>query len=182
MFVSSYKGQDPIKAAAAADPRLRAARYGTGCPRPETPFPPLTINCQQKQGGTREELQVTTFFPPASLPPAVSTMRYSGHKPQQYFSRAQPCPSVPSLRGSGSSSTNTLGFVCVPGVASLQMRQMTCHRTARSSLPQVAGRTDAQSPSNKSSRSKSTMARAWNNRGKAKRSLLQAEFRGFLFA
>ena len=69
----------------------------------------------------------------------------------------------------------TQGLVSVPGAVLLQIQQMTFHGPARSPLPQVAGLTDAQTPSNNSSRSKSTITLTWNIRGNTKRSLLQAE-------
>lgn len=119
-----------------------AARLGPTCPEPEMPFPPLTAGCQQKQEGIREELQVTTPPSPASLPNANSSSISAKLNTAHQF-----CP----FGEAALPSQKQQGLLSVPA----DSNDLWQHRQEPS--PQVAGLTDAQTPRNNSSRSKSTV-------------------------
>lgn len=114
-------------------------------PRARNAFSPfnswLPTKARRDQRGTSSD-----NTPLSSLSPSC--------KLQQHFSQAQHCLSVLSLWGSGSSITEKTRFTFCP-CSFTDSNDLWQHRQEPS--PQVAGVTDAQSPGNNSSRSKSTI-------------------------
>lgn len=114
-------------------------------PRARNAFSPF--NCWLPTKARRDQRGTSSDNTPlSSLSPKC--------KLQQHFSQAQHCPSVLSLWGSSSSITKTTRFTLCP-CSFADSNDLWQHRQEPS--PQVAGLTDAQTPRNNSSRSKSTI-------------------------
>lgn len=132
-------------------------------PRARNAFPPF--NCWLPTKARRDQRGTSSDnIPLSSLSPKC--------KLQQHFSQAQHCPPVLSLWGSGSSITKTTRFTFCP-CSFADSNDLWQHRQEPS--PQVAGLTDAQTPWNSSSRSKSTITVTQSNPGDTERGLSQAE-------
>lgn len=136
------------------------ARLGPRCPEPEMPFPLLTAGCQQKQEGIREELQVTTTPSPASLPTPAAFQP----------SPTLPISSVPLGKRLFHHKKTRFNFCPCSFTDSNDLWQHS-----QEPSPQVAGLTDAQTPRNNSSRSKSTITATQSNAGDTEHGLSQAE-------
>lgn len=132
-------------------------------PRARNAFSPF--NCWLPTKARRDKRETSSDnIPLSSLSPS--------RKLQQHFSQAQHCPSVLSLWGSGSSITKKTRFHFCP-CSFTDSNDLWQHSQEPS--PQVAGLTDAQTPRNNSSRSKSTITATRSNTGDTEHGLSQAE-------